>query len=201
MRGGTLLCAEGSLYCVREETVEYDESALIERAKRDPEAFGELYRRYVDRIYSYHYRHTGDVQEAEDLTSRTFFRALRALPRYRERGLPFQAWLFRIAHNLVANWYRDRSRRRFVALEDVPPLSADEVEPHHFVEQGEAEDCLLKLVARLPEDRKTLLILKFVEQMSNAEIGAILNRSEGAVKALYHRTLLALRRMIEEEGC
>ncbi len=178
-----------------------EESALIERARRDPEAFGELYRRYVDRIYSYHYRHTGDVQEAEDLTSRTFYRALRALPRYRERGLPFQAWLFRIAHNLVANWYRDRSRRHFVALEERPALSAGEMEPQRLVERGEAEDCILRLVARLPEERKTLLILKFVEQMSNAEIGAVLNKSEGAVKALYHRTLLALRRMAKEEGC
>ena len=165
-----------------------EESALIERAKSDPEAFGELYRRYVDRIYSYHYRHTGDVQEAEDLTSRTFYRALRSMPRYRDRGLPFQAWLFRIAHNLVANWYRDRSHRRFVALDETAPLSTEEVEPH-------------RLDARLPEDRKTLLILKFVEQMTNAEIGLVLNKSEGAVKALYHRTLLALRRMMEEHPC
>ncbi len=178
-----------------------EESALIERAKSDPEAFGELYRRYVDRIYSYHYRHTGDVQEAEDLTSRTFYRALRALPRYRQRGLPFQAWLFRIAHNLVANWYRDRSHRHFIGLDELPPLKSDEVEPHYRLEEEEARDCLLRLVARLPEERKTLLILKFVERMSNAEIGAVLNRSEGAVKALYHRTLLALRRMAQESDC
>ncbi len=178
-----------------------EESALIERAKSDPEAFGELYRRYVDRIYSYHYRHTGDVQEAEDLTSRTFYRALRSLSRYRDRGLPFQAWLFRIAHNLVANWYRDRSHRRFVALDETAPLSTEEVEPHRLVETDERYACLLRLVARLPEDRKTLLILKFVEQMTNAEIGLVLNKSEGAVKALYHRTLLALRRMMEEHPC
>jgi RNA polymerase sigma factor (sigma-70 family) len=81
-----------------------NEAALIRRAKEDPEAFGVLYERYVDKIYNYIYYRTGNVHDAEDLTSRVFFRALRNLERYEDQGVPFSAWLYRIAHNLVASW-------------------------------------------------------------------------------------------------
>jgi RNA polymerase sigma-70 factor (ECF subfamily) len=183
---------------------EDEERDLITRAKSDPEAFGELYRRYVGRIYNYHYRHTGNPTEAEDLASRTFYRALRSLHSYREKGASFQAWLFRIAHNLVVNWYRDTSRHQSVAIDSVPPLyplvevSHGYGPPHDHVEARETRELLLQLLADLPEDRKTLLILKFVEQMSNIEIAAVMGKSEGAIKALYHRTLISLRDMIPE---
>ena len=94
---------------------------LVIRAKSDPEAFGQLYQHYVDRIYNYHYRHTGNSTESEDLTSRTFYRALRSIHSYREKGASFQAWLFRIAHNLVINWYRDSGRHQSVSIDSVQP--------------------------------------------------------------------------------
>ncbi len=170
------------------------ECELVAQAKHDPEAFGELYRRYVRRIYNYHYRHTTNTVEAEDLTSRTFYRALRSIAAYRDRGVSFQAWLFRIAHNLVVNWYRDQSRQQLVALEYVSDkLLAESSDPHNDLIQQEEQEALLRHIEALPEERKTLLILKFTEQMSNREIAGVLGKSEGAIKALYHRTLRSLR--------
>ncbi|MDV7391119.1 sigma-70 family RNA polymerase sigma factor, partial [Arthrospira platensis SPKY1] len=88
------------------------EWALIERARVDKDAFGELYKLYVDRIYSYVYYRTGNAAEAEDLTARIFERAMKHIANFEQQGVPFSAWLYRIAHNLVANWYRDHSRRK-----------------------------------------------------------------------------------------
>ena len=174
------------------------ESTLIERARREPEAFGELYRRYVERIYRYHYRHVGNHAEAEDLTSRTFLHALRAMPRYRPRDGTFQAWLFRIAHNLLVNYYRDQSRHPAVELADVPVLAA-ESGLWERLEAAELQRRLLAAFEQLSEERKTLLLLKFVEQLSNAEIAVVLGKTEGAVKALYNRTLISLRHALAEE--
>lgn len=167
---------------------------LIARAEEDPEAFGELYRLYVDRIYNYHYRHTSNREVAEDLTSRTFYRALRSLHRYRnKKGATFQSWLFRIAHNLVVNWYRNTSRHPKVSTDRIGALPADHGNPHQIVEEADMQRRMLAMIEDLPEDRKTLILLKFVEKMTNAEIGEVLNRTEGAVKALYYRTLQSLR--------
>jgi RNA polymerase sigma-70 factor (ECF subfamily) len=174
-----------------------DESGLIERAKTDPEAFGILYERYVNKVYSYIYYRVGNHHDAEDLTARTFHRALDHIDHYVQRGAPFSAWLYRIAHNLVANWHRDHSRRKVVSLEDVnlsPPLREG---PQHLAEQKEEENELLSAVRQLPADRQQLLVLKFVEEMSNIQIGLVMGRSEGAIKSLYHRTLLSLREMLE----
>jgi RNA polymerase sigma-70 factor (ECF subfamily) len=179
-----------------------EERELISRAKLDPEAFGELYERYVDRIYNYHYRHTSNSVEAEDLTSRTFYRALRGLDGYRETGAPFQAWLFRIAHNLVVNWYRDHANREIVSIdgEDWLTLTSQAENPERWLTTTETQRALLDVINTLPEERRTLLILKFVEHMTNAEIGEVLGRTEGAVKALYHRTLIALRQAMQQGG-
>jgi len=88
-------------------------------AKGDPGHFGELYERYVDRIYNYVYRRVRYVHDAEDLTSRTFYRALSHFPTYQDMGFPFSSWLYRIAHNLIANWHRDRNRKPVIALDEL----------------------------------------------------------------------------------
>ncbi|MGQ9803293.1 MAG: RNA polymerase sigma factor [Anaerolineae bacterium] len=174
-----------------------DERQLVEQAKRDPEAFGLLYERYVAQIYRYLYYRTGNPQDAEDLTARTFYRALEHLPRYQERGLPFTTWLYRIAHNIVVNWQRDRRRRPVVALDRVVTYAGAEGDPQGALEEQEDREQLLRAFRRLSPERQTLLILKFVEGMSNAQIGAIMGRSEAAIKSLYHRTLLELKRNLE----
>ena len=179
--------------------VSSDESALVERAKNDAATFGELYERYVTRIYNYVYYRTGNEHDAEDLTARVFMRAMKQLPNYTDRGLPFSAWLYRIAHNLVANWHRDESRRRVVPLEEHITHRLYTDAPEYVAEAREEERRLLDVIHHLPDERQQLLILKFVDQLSNAEIGAIMNRSEGAIKSLYHRTLLNLRDDLEKE--
>jgi RNA polymerase sigma-70 factor (ECF subfamily) len=173
-----------------------DDAALVTQAKTDSEAFGQLYERYVKKIYNYLYYRTGDVHEAEDLTARVFYRALVHLNRYTDRGLPFSAWLYRIAHNLAANWHRDHGRRVILPLHAIAPGDWDNLHaeaPDLMVETKEAQDRLRRAIQGLPAERQQVLLLKFVERMSNSEIGVVMQRSEGAVKSLYHRTLLALR--------
>ncbi|NLE45041.1 MAG: sigma-70 family RNA polymerase sigma factor [Chloroflexi bacterium] len=176
---------------------EESDAILIARAKEEPEAFGVLYERYVGKIYNYIYYRTTNHHDAEDLTARTFQRALKHMPRYVDRGAPFSAWLYRIAHNVVANWHRDRSRRQFVPLDDVPLTGPSREDPVVLSEESSQEETLMQAVRRLPPERQQLIILKFVEQMSNAEIGRIMGRTEGAIKSLYHRTLVALREELD----
>jgi RNA polymerase sigma-70 factor (ECF subfamily) len=166
---------------------------LVARVKADSSAFGLLYERYVTKIYNYVYYRTGNHHDAEDLTSRVFYRALMHVDDYVDRGVPFSAWLYRIAHNLVANWHRDHSRRQELDLEDSILTSPPREMPEQVAETNETRERLLWAIRLLPAERQELLILKFVEQLSNAEIGQIMGRSEGAIKSLYHRTLLQLR--------
>jgi RNA polymerase sigma-70 factor (ECF subfamily) len=176
------------------------EGDLVERAKKDPLAFALLYERYVDKIYQYIYYRTGNRQEAEDLTARTFFRALDRLDSYTYRGLPFSAWLYRIAHNLVANWHRDQKHREMIPLDELVVKSKGQRAPERWVERREGEEALRQAINRLNPDRQQLLILKFVEGVSNAEVGKVMGRSEGAIKSLYHRTLVALREDLKSQG-
>jgi RNA polymerase sigma-70 factor (ECF subfamily) len=170
-----------------------DESELVRLAKSDALAFGELYLRYVDKIYNYIYYRTSNHHEAEDLTARVFHRALKHLPDYEDRGLPFSAWLYRIAHNLVVNWHRDRNRRQIIPLEGLVLRTLRRDGPDRITERLDSAERLLSVIRGMPEDRQLLLILKYVDRLPNAEIGEIMGRSEGAIKSLYHRTLVALR--------
>lgn len=175
--------------------VKKDEKALINAAKNDPAAFGELYQRYVERIYNYIYYRTGSVKDAEDLTGRVFFKAMNNIKRYKHMGLPFSAWLYRIAHNLVANFHRDQSRKKEIPLESVSGQYASQhgSQPEAEVARSQEVEDLLTQIRDLAPNRQELLILKFVDQLSNAEIGQIMRKSEGAIKSLYHRTLVELR--------
>ena len=170
-----------------------DREILVDASDGDQEAFGMLYERYVGKIYNYVYYRTGNQHDAEDLTARVFYRAMRHIVNYQDRGLPFSAWLYRIAHNLVANWHRDNSRKKEIPLDTTLAVKKVSDHPESAVLKSEEHDNLLTLIRTLPADRQQLLILKFVERMPNAEIGEIMGRTEGAIKSLYHRTLLALR--------
>jgi RNA polymerase sigma-70 factor, ECF subfamily len=179
--------------------VDETDEVLVQRARTEPAAFGVLYERHLSSIYGYVYRRTGNTAEAEDLTAKVFYRALDHLDRYEPRGVPFTAWLFRIAHNLVVNWYRDNQRRRTIALDIAEPmLESSPEEPNRIAEEKEERTLLMTAVRRLSDDRQRLLVLKFASDLSNAEIGAIMGRSEGAIKALLHRTMESLRRMLSD---
>lgn len=175
-----------------------EDNALVELAKTgNKDAFGVLYERYLTKIYNYVYYRTGSVEDAEDLSARVFFRAMSHIGTYTDRGVPFQAWLYRIAHNLVANWHRDRNRRKIIPLNDYIASTLRSDAPDETAEDNDERGRLLAAIRHLPEDRQQLLILKFVQRLPNAEIGVIMNRTEGAVKSLYHRTLVTLRDLIE----
>jgi len=177
---------------------ETSDDVILERAVQgDSEAFGLLYEQYVSRIYNYIYYRTGNMEDAEDLTERVFMRALHHIGRYNNRGLPFSAWLYRIAHNLVANWHRDNSRRKEIPLDEALLTPHPTSFPEHALLQLEEHEHLIHVIRGLPANRQQLLILKFVDHLSNTEVGSIMGRSEGAIKSLYHRTLLVIR---EEMG-
>jgi RNA polymerase sigma-70 factor (ECF subfamily) len=170
-----------------------DDEILVKAIAGDKEAFGILYERYVGRIYTYIYYRTGNMHDAEDLTARVFYRAIEHIGRYRQRGVPFSAWLYRIAHNLVANWHRDRQRRQEVSIDEVLNLQ-EKLDPPEVTMLNRMDvERMMKVIQSLSPERQELIILKFVQELSNAEIGRIMRRSEGAVKSLYHRTLLSLR--------
>jgi RNA polymerase sigma-70 factor (ECF subfamily) len=177
-----------------------EESRLVELARGDPEAFGELYRRNVDRIYTYVFYRVGSAADAEDLTARTFYQALGSIHRYVDQGVPFLAWLYRIAHNLVANHHRSRARWKETSLEEreIPIKAADR--PERTVEKSERRRALLLAIRRQPEERQRLLILKFTERLSNEEISRLMGRTESSIKSLYFRTLRALRADLEARG-
>jgi RNA polymerase sigma-70 factor (ECF subfamily) len=180
------------------DMAEFDEDQLVEQAKNDPEAFGKLYELYVEKIYSYVYYRIGNHHDAEDLTAKVFHRALNHIPNYNHRGVPFAAWLYRIAHNLVANWHRDQERRKVVALDQVTLSGNRQEMPHQAAERANEWELLLAAIQQLPPERQQLLTLKFVERMSNAEIGRVMGRSEGAIKSLYHRTLVSLKALLAD---
>ena len=181
--------------------------ALVDAARSDPARFEALYRKYLAQVYSYAYYELRDHHDAEDATERTFVAALTNLGRFEERARPedgrgastFRVWLFRIARNVVADRQRVRARRPEAPLE-----AAATVTDGHDVEAEvtlrEAAGDAWRAVGRLPGDRRRALILRFVDELSTAEIAGILGRSEGAVRVLIHRALRAVARDLGGDG-
>jgi RNA polymerase sigma-70 factor (ECF subfamily) len=175
--------------------------ALVEGARRDPSAFEPLYRRYLAQVYSYAYYELGDHHDAEDATERTFLLALSDLWRFEERAQPsdgegastFRVWLFRIARNVVANHRRTRRRRPEAPLEAAAVIHDPLDVERDAVARADAA-AAWAAVGRLPGDRRRAVVLRFVEEMSTAEIAGVLGRSEGAVRVLIHRALRTVAR-------
>ena len=173
------------------ETTE-DDRLLIEAAQADPARFVEIYQRHVDRIYAFVGRRTGNRAAAEDITSQVFERALASIGRFEWRGLPVAVWLFRIAANALADYWRERAHDS-----DEPPPDVPDV--------GELEDierriALYREVDRLPDAQRQVIEMRFVEEKSVREVAAALNRSEGAVKQLQLRALENLRKSMGGHG-
>jgi RNA polymerase sigma-70 factor, ECF subfamily len=162
--------------------------------------FSELYRAHLRDVYSYAYYRIGNHHDAEDLTEQTFLQAYRHFERAQREsnGRPLRPWLIRIAHNLAANYYRDRSRRPLTQLEDAAILSA----PHdteEMVEGREEVKEVLAGVSKLPDDRREALIMRFALDMDNREIARAMGRSEGATKVLIHRAIKQLEEGLDDE--
>jgi RNA polymerase sigma-70 factor (ECF subfamily) len=169
--------------------------ADVVAAQRDRAAFGALYRRYLDRVYGYCFYLLGDHHDAEDVTERTFLAALDAIDRYRDEGATFRAWLFRIAHNQLANAHRSRSRRPLARLDAVPEPAVED-DPAGLVGLAEDSRRLRRALEALPEDRRQVVVLRFVDGLSAREIAGVLGRSEGAVRVLQHRALRQLAEIL-----
>lgn len=169
-------------------------------AQRHRAAFAALYRRYVERVYGYCFYLLGDHHDAEDATERTFLAALAAIDRYRDEGATFRSWLFRIAHNQLANALRARGRDRTAPLDAMPEPGASHQDPARLA--GLADDArrLRAAVGRLAEDRRQVIVLRFVDGLSTKEIGDVLERSAGAVRVLQHRALRDLAAALEREA-
>jgi len=161
--------------------------AAVHAAQLEPGAFDVLYRRYLDRVYAYAFYQLGDHHDAEDATERTFMAALAALPSFSDRGSSFRAWLFRIAHNTVANARRSRFRRRAQPLPEGFERPAPDADPAGLVARADELREVLGALSELPDERRQVVILRFVDGLSAAEIGLVLERSPGAVRVLLHR--------------
>jgi len=168
-----------------------EERVQIEAAQRDRAAFAPLYERYVDQIYGYVLSLTRDKEEAEDVTAATFAKALEELPRFQWRGVPYSAWLYRVATNLVT---RERRRPGWVELD--PHLAGESEDPAEVTERMDRDSEVRRAVASLPTDQRQVVLLRFGGEMTCREIGDAMGRSEGAVKLLTFRALTAMRRRL-----
>lgn len=175
-----------------------DDATLIARAQAgEAEAFGELYRRYLDPIYRYLRVRTGDAQEAEDLAEAVFLRAFQALGRYRERGWPFSAFLYQTARNALVDHYR--SQREVVALDQAAEEAAGAEALDEQVERRQQLEQVRTGLDRLKPDHREVIILRVVLELPTATVARWMQRSEGAIRVLLFRALEALRREIGGE--
>ncbi|MDQ1301098.1 MAG: hypothetical protein QG637_1019 [Chloroflexota bacterium] len=182
----------------KEHTEDPEQRALLERAGRaDPYALGQIYDQYVNRIYSYIYHRVGQAEQAEDLTGQVFIRMLEAVRSGQGWKTSFSGWLYRIAHNLVIDFYRRRGRASFVDIDEAPPIIATEDDPSRRVQATLDREDLRAALGQLTEEQAQVITLRFLEDLSIAEVAAIMGKNEGAIKALQYRAVLALRRIMQ----
>ena len=176
-------------------------SGTVESKAELDRAFEDLYRAHLRDVYSYAYYRVGNHHDAEDLTTQTFIQAYRHFERAlaESDGRPLRPWLIRIAHNLAANYYRDRSRKPTSALEDAAVIG-DAHDTERIVEGREEATRLLEAVRSLPDDRREAMIMRFALGMDNREIARTLGRTEGATKVLIHRSIKQLEKDMAEGG-
>jgi RNA polymerase sigma-70 factor (ECF subfamily) len=174
---------------------EWRDEELVHAAQRgDVAAFGQVYERYFDKVYSYLSFKLGNPTEAEDLAGQVFLKAMESLRGYKWTGVPFQSWLFRIAHNLMVDNLRRRSKRTSEPLDEALPDRRPHTDPEQRLAEKLTRQGLIEAVERLTELQKQVIHLKFAAGLSNAEVAQIMGKTEGAVKALQHAALQALQR-------
>lgn len=177
---------------------QFDDEQIIKKVKGgDAEAFGILYDQYAEIIFRYVYSHLENRLDAEDLTEEIFLRAWRALPKYDERGLPFTAFLFRIARNSLIDHYRQR--KPVQSLDDIE-IQAHEAGPEEAVDTRIENNDLRQRMAELREDYRNVLVFRFLSGLSPEETAQVMQRSVGAVRVLQHRALSALKDLLERDS-
>jgi RNA polymerase sigma-70 factor, ECF subfamily len=178
------------------------DEALVARAKRDRDAFGCLYDRYVEQVYQFTYRRVKNHMVAEDITARVFFRALEQLPRFEWRGIPFGGWLMRIAANLIHD--HNGQAQRHVSLHDWAEDGTDVAAPDPPMEEQfaarQSGNVLWQTVSTLPMAEQQVLVYRFTRDMSVRDIATTMGRTEGAVKQLLFRAVKRLRQRLQRIG-
>jgi RNA polymerase sigma-70 factor (ECF subfamily) len=183
---------------VGRESTEHVRELVARGQQGDRDALEELYLIHFDRIYSYLHVSVGNRHDAEDLTTQTFLKMLEKIGSFKWQSAPFSAWLFRIAHNLAMDHFR--SRRRWQPEEEVPePPGEEEPSAELAAMQTIGRESMLKLIERLSPEQQQVLTLKFVFNLPNAEVAAILDKTEGAIKSLQHRALVSLQKQIASQ--
>ncbi len=173
---------------------------IYERARAlDADALATIYEKYADRIYRYIYHRVGDQDVAEDLTALTFTKMLEAIHSGREWRSSFSGWLYRIAHNLVVDHFREKGRAHHVSLDTGLPLHATDRDPFEEAVRSVRHDVLRAAISRLTEDQATVIVMRFLEGYSIAEVAQALGKTEGAIKALQFRAVERLRRLLSEK--
>jgi RNA polymerase sigma-70 factor (ECF subfamily) len=180
-----------------DESAEHVRDLVARGQQGDREALEELYLIHFDRIYSYLHVSVGNRHDAEDLTTQTFLKMLEKIGSFRWQSAPFSAWLFRIAHNLAMDHFR--AGRRWQPTEDVPEPPPHDAEPSAEFEalRTIGRESMLKLIEHLSPEQQQVLTLKFVFNLTNEEVAAVLDKTHGAVKSLQHRALVSLQKQIE----
>jgi RNA polymerase sigma-70 factor (ECF subfamily) len=178
-----------------------DEESLVRRAqKHDQEAFAQLYEEHFDKIYRYVTLRIGNETEAEDMTQQVFLNALQSISSFKWKGIPFSAWLFRIAHNQVVDYLR-KKKRTAVPLNE--SLASSDDTPQLVAEHKLDIEQLLLATRQLTEAQREVISLRFASELSIAQVAKVMGRSQGAVKALQHSAIVALRKALpvtENEG-
>ncbi len=177
---------------------EWSEEQLLDAAVQyDEAALGEIYDRYEAKIFSYIYRRVGDETQTEDLTAQVFMKMLQAIRERKAWHSSFSGWLYRIAHNIVIDYYRQRDRRKDIALDDAPDLVSERDDPMLSTELKIATEQLRFAMRQLTEDQEEVLCLRFMEGYSIGEVAVMMNKTEGAIKALQYRAVTNLRGLLE----
>ncbi len=172
-----------------------EEESLVRRAQQqDQQAFAQLYEEHFDKIYRYVALRIGDRAEAEDITQQIFLKALRSISSFRWKGVPFSAWLFRIAHNQVVDYLRKKTKQATVPIDESTLSSGND--PQLLIEQKLNIEQLMSATRRLTEAQREVISLRFAGELPIAEVAKIMGKSEGAVKALQHSAIVALRKVL-----
>ena len=173
-----------------------DEEALVEKAKQgDSQALSAIYEAYFDRIYRYIFLRMRNESEAEDLTQQVFMKMLKSISGFKSKGVPFSAWLYRIAHNQVVDFHRQQNRKSTVDIEGLPLPSTAE-DPQQTIELEVDIDELKKAISKLTAAQQEVLALRFTGEIPIARCAEIMGKSEGAIKALQHSAVVALRKAL-----
>jgi RNA polymerase sigma-70 factor (ECF subfamily) len=178
--------------------VQNEESLIRQAQQRDQVALTRLYEENFDKIYRYISLKIGDRTEAEDMTQQVFLNAIQSISSYRSKGMPFSSWLYRIAHNQVVDHLRKKSKRPTVPLDETIPVKGDD--PRHTIEQKIEIEEIAAAAKGLTQAQREVISLRFAGELSVAECAKTMHKSEGAIKALQHSAIAALRKALGEGG-